>query len=47
MFCSRSLNNSVNHIHECALQLIYDDHPHSFQDKLEMKKKKTIHQKKP
>ena len=37
----------MNHIHESAFQLIYDDHAHSFQDKLEMRKKKTIHQKKP
>ena len=46
MFCSRSLNISLNHIHECALRLIYDDHMHSFQGMLEMTKEKTIHQKK-
>ena len=43
MFCSRSLNNLINRIHECALRLIHD-HVSSFQDILEMTKEKTIHQ---
>ena len=42
MFCSRSLNMSLNHIHECALRLIYDDHAHSFQGIIEMTNEKII-----
>ena len=45
MFCSRSLNNSLNHIHECALRLTYDDHAHYFQDIIGMTNQKTLHQK--
>ena len=37
MFCSRSLNNSLNRI--------YDDHANSFQDILTMANDKTIHKK--
>ena len=44
MFCSRSLNNLHNRIHERALRLIHNDHVSSFQDILEMTKEKTIHQ---
>ena len=44
MFCSRSLNNSLNHIHECALRLTYDDHAHYFQDIIEMTNEETLHQ---
>ena len=44
MFCSRSLNNLINRIHERALRLIHNDHVSSFQDILEMTKEKTIHQ---
>ena len=44
MFCSRSLNNLINRIHERALKLIHNDHVSSFQDILEMTKEKTIHQ---
>ena len=29
MFWSRSLNNSLNHIHERALMFLYEDHVHS------------------
>ena len=46
MLCLSSLKNSLNHIHEGALMLIYDDHAHAFPDILEMTNKKTIHQKK-
>ena len=45
MFCSRFLNNSLNHIHKRALRLIYDDHTRSFQDKVETRNEKTIHKK--
>ena len=46
MFCSHSLNNSLKHIHESALRLLYGDYAHSFQGILEMINEKTIHQKK-
>ena len=36
MFCSRSLNSSLNHIQKRAVSLIYDDRMHSFQDIFEM-----------
>ena len=44
MFCSRSLNNLINRIHECALRLIHNNHVSTFQDILEITKEKTIHQ---
>ena len=44
MFCSRSLNNLINRIHERALRLIHNDHVSTFQDILEINKEKTIHQ---
>ena len=44
MFCSSSLNNLINRIHECALRLIHHDHISTFQDILEIIKEKTIHQ---
>ena len=44
MFCSRSLNNLINRIHERALRLILNDHVNSFQDILELTKEKAIHQ---
>ena len=44
MFCSRSLNNLINRIHERALRLIHNDHVSTFQDILEITKEKTIHQ---
>ena len=44
-FCSRSLNNLINRIHECGLRLIYNDHVSTFQDIfLEIIKEKAIHQ---
>ena len=44
MFCSRSLNNLVNRIHERALRLIHNGHVSTFQDILEITKEKSIHQ---
>ena len=44
MFCSRSLNNLINRIHEHALRLIHNDHLSTFQDILEVTKKKIMHQ---
>ena len=43
MFCSRTLNNLINQIHERALRLIHNDHVSSFQDILEMTKEKAVH----
>ena len=43
MFCSCSLNNLINRIHERALRLIHNDHISSFQDILETTKEKIIH----
>ena len=45
MFCSRSLNNSLNRFHERALWLIYDDHVYSVQDIHGMTNEKTIDKK--
>ena len=44
IFCSSSLNNLVNRIHERGLRLINNDHVSFFQDILEMTMKKKIHQ---
>ena len=44
MFCSLSLNNLINRIHERALRLIHSDHVSTFQDILEITKQKTIHE---
>ena len=43
MFCSRSLNNLINRIHERALRLIHYDHVSTFQEILEVTKEETIH----
>ena len=45
MFRSRSLNNLINRIDECALRLIHNDHVSTFQDILEITKEKTIQHK--
>ena len=34
MFCSRSMNNRINHIHERALRLVYQDYVTTFEDLL-------------
>ena len=31
MFCSRKMNSKINHIHERALRLVYDDYRSSFE----------------
>ena len=43
MFCSRSLNNLINQIHERDLRLIHNDHVSTFQDILERTREKTMH----
>ena len=45
MFCSLSVNNLINRIHERALRSIHNDHVSNFQDILEITKEKKIHQK--
>ena len=34
MFCSRKMNRKINHIHERALRLVYEDYTISFEDLL-------------
>ena len=45
MFYRRSLNNSLDHVQERSLRLIYDNFAHSFQEYLEMINQKKIYQK--
>ena len=44
MFCSRTINNKINRIHERALRLVYLDYTCSFVDLLKMDNSVTIHQ---
>ena len=34
MFCSRKMNKKINHIHERALRLVYDDYMTPFEELL-------------
>ena len=43
MFCSRTMNNKINYIHERALRLTYDDYNTSFEDLLTRDKTVCIH----
>ena len=43
MFCSREMNRRINHIHERALRLVYDDYITSFEDLLIRDKSVSIH----
>ena len=43
MFYSRSTNNRINHLHERALRLIYDDYELTFEELLEKDGSFTIH----
>ena len=43
MFCSRKMNRKINHIHERALRLVYDDYESSFQELLTKDNTVTIH----
>ena len=45
MFHSRRLNNRINHIHERALRIIYQDYNSSFKELLRKDSSLTIHQK--
>ena len=43
MFCSRKMNAKINHIHERALRLVYDDYVTSFENLLTRDKTVKIH----
>ena len=43
MFCSREINQKINHIHERALRLVYGDYSTSFEDLLIKDKSVSIH----
>ena len=43
MFCSRQMNGKINHIHERALRLVYDDYESSFDELLVKDKTVSIH----
>ena len=43
MFCSRQMNRKINHIHERALRLVYDDYESSFDDLLIKDNSVSIH----
>ena len=44
MFCSRTLNDKINHIHKRALRLVYSDYTSSFDELLKNDNAVTIHQ---
>ena len=44
MFCSRTINNKINRIHERALRLVYLDYTSSFAELLKRDNSVTIHQ---
>ena len=43
MFCTRSMNKKINHIHERALRLVYQDYSTSFEGLLEKDKSLSFH----
>ena len=43
MFCSRKMNRKINHIHEMALRLVYEDYSTSFEKLLVKDKSVSIH----
>ena len=43
MFCSRSMNKKINHIHERALRLVYQDYTTPFEDLLKKDDSLTFH----
>ena len=45
MFCSRKMNRKINHIHERALRLVYDDYNSSFEQLLIRDNSVSIHHK--
>ena len=45
MFCQRSSNTRINHLHERALRIAYDDNESTFQDLLKQDNSVSIHHK--
>ena len=43
MFCSRKMNNKINHIHERALRMVYDDYASPFENLLGKDGSVSIH----
>ena len=43
MFCSREMNKKINHIHEKALRIVYDDYEDTFENVLNKDKSITNH----
>ena len=43
MFCSRKMNNRINHRHERVLRLVYDDYTNSFETLLLIDKTVCVH----
>ena len=43
MFCSRTMNTKINHIHKRGLRLVYDDYSSTFTDLLKKDKIVCIH----
>ena len=43
MFCSRKMNRKINHIHERALRLVYNDYNLSFEELLMKDKSVCVH----
>ena len=43
MFCSRKLNRKINHIHERALRLVYDDYTSTFEELLKKDESLVFH----
>lgn len=44
MFCSHTLNNLLNQVHERAFRLTYNNHVSSFEDIIEVSNEKIINQ---
>ena len=45
MFCSRSSNNRINHLHERALRIVYNDHSSTSEDLLVKNNSISVHHK--
>ena len=43
MFCSRKMNKKINHMHERALRLVYNDYSSSFEELLSKDKSLSFH----
>ena len=43
IFCSRSSNNCINHLHERVQKIVYNDHSSTFEDLLMKYNSASIH----